>query len=254
MAGHSKWHSIKHKKGKEDAKRGKLFGKLAHKISVAAREGGGDPDLNPALATAIDTARKNSLPMDNIKRAIAKGTGELKGAGALEELTFEGYGADGVAVIVEVLTDNRNRAAAEVRKVFTRAGGKLGETGSVAWIFEAKGIFLINRTEEHDEEELLEIALEAGADDLDTEDGESWEIVCEVEQFGSVQSALAAHGIDTESAEITMVPKNTIELDLEGAKKVLRLIDALEEIDDVGDVYANFDIPATVLEEVAASL
>ncbi|HEY5530849.1 MAG TPA: YebC/PmpR family DNA-binding transcriptional regulator [Candidatus Anoxymicrobiaceae bacterium] len=254
MSGHSKWHSIKHKKGKEDAKRGQLFGKLAHKITVAAREGGGNPDANAALATAIETARKYSLPMDNIKRAIAKGTGELKGAGALEEMSFEGYAEGGVAVIVEVLTDNRNRAASEVRRAFTRAGARLGETGSVAWIFEKKGVFLVKKDPAHDEDELLEIALEAGADDLTSEDEESWEIVCDVEQFRSVRDALAEHGIEAESSEITMVPKNTIKLDRDSAKKVLRLIDSLEEIDDVGEVYANFDIPDEILEEEAASL
>ncbi len=253
MSGHSKWHSIKHKKGKEDAKRGKLFGKLSQKITVAAREGGGNPDANPALATAIETARKYSLPMDNIKRAIAKGTGELKG-GQLEQMSFEGYAADGVAVIVEVLTDNRNRASSEVRHVFTKAGARLGETGSVAWIFERKGVFLVKQDPEHDEEELLEIALEAGADDLKAEGEDYWEIVCDVEQFRSVRDGLASHGIEAESAEITMVPKNTIKLNREGARKLLKLIDALEELDDVSDVYANFDIPDEILEEEAASL
>lgn len=252
MSGHSKWHSIKHKKGKEDAKRGQLFGKLAHKITVAAREGGGNPDGNPALATAIETARKYSLPMDNIKRAIAKGTGELKG-GQLEQMSFEGYAADGVAVIVEVVTDNRNRASSEVRHVFTKTGARLGETGSVAWIFERKGVFLVGMDPAHDEEELLEIALEAGADDLSGE-GEHWEIVCDVEQFRNVRDGLASHGIEAESAEVTMLPKNTIKLNREGARKVLRLIEALEELDDVSDVYANFDIPDEILEEEAASL
>jgi YebC/PmpR family DNA-binding regulatory protein len=253
MSGHSKWHSIKHKKGKEDAKRGKLFGKLSQKITVAAREGGGNPDANPALATAIETARKYSLPMDNIKRAIAKGTGELKG-GQLEQMSFEGYAADGVAVIVEVLTDNRNRASSEVRHVFTKAGARLGETGSVAWIFERKGVFLVKQDPEHDEEELLEVALEAGADDLKAEGEEYWEIVCDVEHFRSVRDGLASHGIEAESSDITMMPKNTIKLDRDGARKVLKLIDALEELDDVSDVYANFDIPDEILEEEAASL
>ncbi len=254
MSGHSKWHSIKHKKSKEDAKRGKLFGQLAHKIAVAAREGGGNPDANPALATAIETARKYSLPMDNIKRAIAKGTGELKGGGQLEQMSFEGYAADGVAVIVEVLTDNRNRAASEVRHVFTKQNARLGETGSVAWMFERKGVFLVKKSPEHDEDELLEIALEAGADDLKAEGEDYWEIICDVEQFRSVRDALAGHGIEPESAEITMLPKTTVKLDRDGARKVLRLIEALEELDDVGEVYANFDIPDEILEEEAASL
>lgn len=251
MSGHSKWHSIKHKKGKEDAKRGQLFGKLSHRITIAAREGGGNPEANASLAHEIEAARSYSMPMDNIKRAIAKGTGELSG-GSLDRMTFEGYGEGGVAIIVDVLTDNRNRTTAEVRKVFTRAGARLGETGSVAWIFEKKGVFLIKQTPEHDEDELLELALDAGADDLKAE-GDYWEIVCDIEHFGKVRDTLKNAGIETESAELTMMPKNTIALDADGARKVLRLIDALEELDDVSDVYANFDIPDEVLEEEAAS-
>jgi YebC/PmpR family DNA-binding regulatory protein len=247
MSGHSKWHSIKHKKGKEDAKRGQLFSKLSHRITIAAREGGGNPDANAMLANEIEAARKVSMPMDNIKRAIAKGTGELAG-GHLEEMTFEGYGEGGVAVIVDVLTDNRNRTSADVRRVFTRANARLGETGSVAWIFEKKGVFLIKRTPEHDEEELLTIALDAGADDL-RDEGDYWEIVCDIEEFGQVRDALKEAAIETESAELTMVPKNTIAVGQDGARKLLRLIDALEDLDDVTEVYANFDIPDEVLEE-----
>jgi YebC/PmpR family DNA-binding regulatory protein len=250
MSGHSKWHSIKHKKGKEDARRGQLFSKLSHRITIAAREGGGSPEANATLANEIEAARKVSMPMDNIKRAIAKGTGELAG-GQLESMTFEGYAQAGVAVIVDVLTDNRNRTSADVRKVFNRAGARLGETGSVAWMFEKRGMFLIKQTPEHDEDELLDIALDAGADDLLSE-GDYWEIVCDIDQFGKVRDALKAAGITTESGEVTMVPKNTIQLDGEGAKKVLRLIDALEDIDDVTEVYANFDIPDEVLEAEAA--
>ncbi len=250
MSGHSKWHSIKHKKGKEDAKRGQLFSKLSHRITIAAREGGGNPDANASLAHEIEAARGYSMPMDNIKRAIAKGTGELTG-GQLERMTFEGYGEGGVAIIADVLTDNRNRTTAEVRKVFARAGAHLGETGSVAWIFEKKGVFLIKQTPEHDEDELLGIALDAGADDLKGEGG-YWEIVCDIENFARVRNGLKDAGIETESAELTMMPKNTIQLDRDGAKKVLRLIDALEDLDDVNDVYANFDIPDEVLEEEAA--
>jgi YebC/PmpR family DNA-binding regulatory protein len=250
MSGHSKWHSIKHKKGKEDAKRGQLFSKLSHRITIAAREGGGNPDANAMLANEIEAARKVSMPMDNIKRAIAKGTGELAG-GHLEEMTFEGYAEAGVAVIVDVLTDNRNRTSADVRRAFTRAGARLGETGSVAWIFEKKGLFLIKTTPEHDEDELLAIALDAGADDLKDE-GDYWEIVCDIEEFGKVRDALKAADIETESAELTMVPKNTITLDGDAAKKVLRLIDALEDLDDVTDVFANFDIPDEVLEAEAS--
>jgi len=252
MSGHSKWHSIKHKKGKEDAKRGQLFSKLSHRITIAAREGGGSPESNATLANEIETARKYSMPMDNIKRAIAKGTGEL-GGGQLEHMLFEGYGAGGVAIIADVLTDNRNRAAADVRKVFTRAGARVGESGSVAWMFEKKGLFLIKNTPEHDEDELLDIALEAGAEDLKSE-GDYFEIVCEIESFASVRDALKAADVETESAELTMVPKNTILLDRDGARKVLRLIDLLEELDDVTEVYANFDIPDEVLEEEASSI
>lgn len=250
MSGHSKWHSIKHKKGKEDARRGQLFSKLSHRITIAAREGGGNPDANAALANEIEAARKVSMPMDNIKRAIAKGTGELSG-GQLEQMTFEGYGDAGVAVIVEVLTDNRNRTAAEVRKAFTRAGARLGETGSVAWIFEKKGVFLLKQDPAHDEDELLELALEAGADDLKPE-GDYWEIVCDIEAFGRVRDALKDAGIETESARLTMVPKNTVKVDGDSARKVLRLIDGLEDLDDVTDVHANFDIPDEVLEEELA--
>jgi YebC/PmpR family DNA-binding regulatory protein len=250
MSGHSKWHSIKHKKGKEDAKRGQLFSKLSHRITIAAREGGGNPEANASLAHEIEAARSYSMPMDNIKRAIAKGTGELLG-GQLEHMTFEGYGVDGVAIIADVLTDNRNRTTAEVRKVFTRAGARLGETGSVAWIFEKKGLFLIKQSPEHDEDELLDIALDGGADDLKGE-GDYWEIVCDIENFAKVRDSLKGAGVETESAELTMVPKNTVKLDREGARKILRLIDALEELDDVNEVYANFDIPDEVLEEEAA--
>ena len=250
MSGHSKWHSIKHKKGKEDAKRGQLFGKLSHRITIAAREGGGNPEANATLAHEIEAARGYSMPMDNIKRAIAKGTGELSG-GQLEHMTFEGYGEAGTAIIVDVLTDNRNRTSAEVRKAFTRAGARLGETGSVAWIFEKKGVFLIKQSPEHDEDELLTIALDAGADDLKGE-GDYWEIVSDIGDFARVRDSLKEAGIEVESAELTMVPKNTVQLDADGARKVLRLIDALEDLDDVNDVYANFDIPDEVLEEEAA--
>jgi YebC/PmpR family DNA-binding regulatory protein len=250
MSGHSKWHSIKHKKGREDAKRGQLFSKLSQKITVAAREGGGNPDSNPTLASAVETARSYSMPNDNIKRAIAKGTGELAGGG-LESMSFEGYGEGGVAILVEVLTDNRNRATSGVRRAFTRAGGNLGEAGCVSWIFEKKGVVLIKQDPRHDEDELLTIALEAGADDLRSE-GEYWEIVSDVEHFRSVKESLAAAGIEPESTELTMFPKTTVPLDRDKAKKVLRLVEALEDLDDVHDVYANFDIPDEVLEEVAS--
>ena len=252
MSGHSKWHSIKHKKAKEDQKRGKLFSKLSHQITVAAREGGGNPDSNPALSTAIDNARSYSMPMENIKRAIAKGTGELAG-GQLEQMNFEGYAAGGVAVMVEVLTDNRNRTAAAVRKVFSRSGAKLGESGSVGWIFEKKGLVVVPRQAGYDEDEILDVALDAGADDISAE-GDRWEIVTDVAHLRAVRESLEAAGIKPESVELTMIPKNTVKLDRENAKKVLRLIEALEEINEVGEVYANFDIPDEVLEEEAARL
>ena len=252
MSGHSKWHSIKHKKGKEDARRGQLFSKLSQKIMVAAREGGGNPDSNPTLASAIETARSYSMPMDNVKRAIAKGTGELPGV-QVENMSFEGYGEGGVAILVEVITDNRNRAASEVRRAFTRAGGRLGELGSVAWLFEKKGVVLIRKDSSRDEDELLDIALEAGADDLKSEGDDYWEIVTDVEHFRAVKDSLAAAGIESESSELTMVPKTTVPLQSDGAKKVMRLVEALEDLDDVHDVYANFDIPDELLEEIASS-
>lgn len=252
MSGHSKWHSIKHKKSKEDAKRGQLFGKLSQKITVAARIGGGNPDANPALASAIELARSYSMPMENIKRAIAKGTGEASGGAQLEPVSFEGYGEGGVAILVEALTDNRNRTTSDVRRVFTRAGGRLGEAGSVAWIFEKKGVFLVRKDQVPDEEELLAIALEGGADDMKSEGDDYWEIVTDVEHFRSVRDKLAEAGVEPESAELTMFPKTTVKLDRDGARKVLRLVEALEELDDVHDVYANFDIPDEVMEEMAS--
>lgn len=248
MSGHSKWSSIKHKKSKEDAKRGQLFSKLSQKIIIAAREGGGNPDANPALAGAIETARSYSMPLDNIKRAIARGTGELSG-GQLEKLNFEGYGDGGVAIMVEALTDNRNRATSEVRRAFVKAGGSLGELGCVSWIFEKMGLILIKKDPSHDEEELLDIALEAGADDLKSE-GDYWELVSDVEHFQKVKERLAEAGIEMESSQLTMFPKSTVKLDRVNAKKVLRLIESLEEIDDVHDVYSNFDIPDDILEEI----
>lgn len=252
MSGHSKWHSIKHKKGKEDARRGQLFGKLSQKITIAAREGGGNPEANAALATAIETARSHSVPMENIKRAIGRGTGELAG-GQLEHFNFEGYGDGGVAILVEVLTDNRNRAVSEVRKVFNKAGARLGEAGSVAWIFEKKGLVLVRKDSGHDEEELLDIALEAGADDLKAEGDEFWEIVTDVEHFQSLKESLVESGIQAESADLTRFPKNTVPVARDSARKIIRLVEALEELDDVHEVYANFDIPDEVMDEIASS-
>ena len=250
MSGHSKWSSIKHKKAKEDAKRGRIFSKMSQKIILAAREGGGDPETNPTLASAIDTAKSYSMPNDNIKRAIKRGTGELGGA-KLEQMTFEGYGANGVAILVDVLTDNRNRASSDIRHIFTRVGGSLGTVGCVSWVFEKKGVILIPKDSDHDEEELLMIAMEAGADDLLSE-RDYWEVVTDVEHFGGVKKALEDQGIEFESAQLTMFPKNTVTLAKEDARKVLRLVEELEELDDVHDVYSNFDIPDEVLEEVSS--
>lgn len=252
MSGHSKWSTIKRKKGKEDAKKGQIFSKLSQKIIMAAREGGGDPSTNSALANAIENAKSQSMPMENIKRAIARGTGEL-GGGELERMNFEGYGEGGVALMVEVLTDNKNRAASQVRYVFSKRGGRLGEAGSVSWIFEKKGVFLVRRDDSLDEDKLLTIALEGGADDLDSEGEDYWEITCAVEHFNDVKKALAAAGIEPESAELTMFPKTTVTLDRDSARKVLKLIEELEDLDDVSDVYSNFDVPEEVLEEITSA-
>jgi YebC/PmpR family DNA-binding regulatory protein len=249
MSGHSKWATIKHKKGAKDAKRGALFGKLIRAIEVAARQGGSDPAGNATLATMIAKARAASVPMDNIDRAIKRGAGELDGV-SYESITYEGYGPDGVAMLVEVLTDNRNRAASDVRSTFSRNGGNLGEPGSVAWIFSERGIVQV-AAGSVSEDRLLEVALDAGASDLDTE-GEIWEIVCEPRVLNGLRAALEGAGVPVESAELSMIPSTTIALDAHNAGRVLRLVDALEELDDVQNVYANFDIPEDVLESLAS--
>ena len=250
MSGHSKWSSIKHKKGAADAKRGKLFSKLSRAIIVAAREGGGDPDGNLALQNAIEKARSYSMPKDNIDRAIAKGAGTDADADAYETVVYEGYGANGVAVLVEALTDNRNRTAADVRHLFAKNDGNLGATGAVAWLFERMGVVMV-AGDGLDEDELMLAAAEGGAEDVE-QDGSSFRITCAVEDLANVRTAVEAGGFTVESAEVTMVPKTTVEVDDEGAaKKIVRLMDALEENDDVQDVYANFDIPERVLEVVA---
>jgi YebC/PmpR family DNA-binding regulatory protein len=249
MSGHSKWSSIKHKKGAEDAKRGQMFSKLSRAIIVAAREGGGNPDMNNALANAIEKAKSYSMPKDNIERAIKRGTGEGSGAD-LENILYEGYATNGVAVMVDIMTDNRNRAASDIRRIFTRTGGSLGASGSVAWIFEKKGNIIVNKDSGVDEDVLLETALEAGAEDMNTEE-DHWEIVTNVESFRPVAGALQAAGIEVASAEVTMLPRSTVKLDKESAKKVLRLVDALEDYEDVQEVYANFDIPDEVLAEIS---
>ncbi len=251
MSGHSKWSSIKHKKGAADAKRGKLFSKLTRAIIVAAREGGPDPAANLALQNAIEKARSYSMPKDNIERAIARGSGAGADTETFEHIVYEGYGPNGVAIIAEALTDNRNRTASDVRHVFTKNDGNLGTTGAVAWLFERRGIVMVD-ADRADEDSVTLAAAEGGAEDV-TQDGSSFEVTTSPEALSSVREALEGAGIEVESAETTMVPKTTIELDDEAAaRKTLRLIDALEELDDVSEVYANFDIPERVLEAVAS--
>lgn len=247
MAGHSKWANIKHRKGRQDAKRGKLFGKLAKAIEVAAREGGGNPDFNPTLATAIDKAKTASMPNDNIERAIKRGTGEVEGA-VYEEIFYEGYGPGGVALYVHVLTDNRNRAASDVRSTFTRHNGSLGEPGSVAYLFDQKGLILAKG----DEEDVMLTALDAGADDIRDGGGGSFEVITDAGVMREVRSSLEEEGIEIESADVTQLPSNTVPVEESEAKKLLRLIDALDELDDVQDVFSNYDIDDSVMETVLA--
>jgi YebC/PmpR family DNA-binding regulatory protein len=250
MSGHSKWSTIKHKKGAADAKRGKLFSKLTRAIIVAAKEGGPDPGGNLALQNAVEKARANSMPKDNIDRAIAKGAGTDGGAEQYETVVYEGYGPAGVAVIVEALTDNRNRTAGEVRHIFDKNDGNLGTSGSVTWLFERRGLVLV-AADGADEDELTLAAAEGGADDVAL-DGSSYQVLSAAEELATVREAVAGAGFEVESAELTMLPKTTVAVEDENeAKKVLRLIDQLEENDDVQEVYANFDIPEGVLEAVA---
>jgi len=248
MSGHSKWSTIKRKKGAADAKRGALFGKLSKAITIAAREGGGDADMNPALGMAVQKAKEGNMPNDNIQRAIDKGTGAGADAAMIERITYEGYAPGGVAVLVEVLTDNRNRAASDVRYVFSKNGGKLGTSGSVSYMFERKGVILVP-INEVDEDELMELALEAGAEDVEVSESD-YRVVTAPEDFVTVRQNLAEAGVAYENAEITMQPQNSIDLDASTAKQTLRLIDALEENDDVQEVYANFDISDEVMAEV----
>jgi len=249
VSGHSKWSSIKHKKGAADAKRGQLFSKLSRAIIVAAREGGPDPEGNATLATAIQKARDNSMPKDNIERAIARGTGAGIDGEAYETVTYEGYGPNGVAVLVEAVTDNRNRTAADIRHIFAKNDGNLGTSGAVGWLFERKGVILV--AESADEEDVMLVAADAGAEDVSRE-GSSYEVICAPDDLQVVRAALEEAGIEVESAELTMLPKTTIQIEDEAAaRKLLRLMDALDENDDVQDVYANFDIPEGILQAVA---
>ena len=251
MSGHSKWSSIKHKKGAADVKRGKLFSKLSRAIIVAAREGGPDPAANLALQNAVEKARSYSMPKDNIERAIARGAGETSDGSSFETVVYEGYGPEGVAVLVEALTDNRNRTASEVRFLFSKHGGNLGATGAVAWQFERRGVVLVT-ADEVDEDELLLVAADAGADDVER-DGSTYQVSCAPESLGAVREAVGVAGYAVESAELSMVPKTTVEISDEAvAKKIVRLVEGLEDNDDVQDVFANFDIPEQVLEAVAS--
>jgi YebC/PmpR family DNA-binding regulatory protein len=240
MAGHSHWANISRKKSLVDNKRGKLWSKLSKAIIVAARIGGGDQDMNLKLRYAVDSARAVSMPKENIIRAIKKGTGELEG-GNLEEILYEGYGPGGVAVLCEILTDNRNRTAGEIRKVFELADGRLGETGCVSWMFNRKGMFVIP-TSKIDEDALMELALEAGADDV-KRDGDSFEVICDPGVFQAVSDTLRAKGLEPEAAEITRIPSSTVDLDAEMGRKVLKLMEKLDDHDDVQRVMANFNIP-----------
>ena len=246
MAGHSHWAKIKRAKASNDAKRGRVWSKLARKIIVAARVGGGKPDENLQLRYAIDEAKAENMPNDTIDRAIKKGTGELGGE-AYEPVTYEGYGPGGVAFLIDCLTDNRNRTAPEMRKIFERSGGQLGATNCVAWMFEHKGSLVVS-ADRIDEDALVEIAVEAGADDVQA-DGDVYEVVCSPAAFSAVKQALADQNVETESAELAMLPRNTVQVDAEGARKVLALMEAFEDHDDVQNVYANFDIPDEVMAE-----
>ncbi len=250
MSGHSKWANIKHKKAKEDAKRGKVFSKAAKEITVAARIGGGDPDMNARLRHAIDRARALNMAKDNIERAIRKGTGEGGGA-QFESVSYEGYGPAGVAVLVEVVTDNRNRTVAEVRHAFSKNKGNLGETGCVSWMFESKGYITVPKFAAT-EERIMEIALEAAADDV-RDGGDQWEVITDPGQYGEVLKCLTEKGLSVEFSEVTMIPKNTLKISGKEAEQMLRLMEMLEESDDVQNVYANFDLEEAEMERLAAA-
>lgn len=248
MSGHSKWSSIKHKKGAADAKRGKIFTKLIKEITVAARMGGGDPDGNPRLRTAIAAAKAENMPKENIERGIKKGTGELEGV-SYEEMTYDGYGPGGVAVLVECLTDNKNRTVAEVKHLFERHGGNLGEPGCVSWMFEKKGLIVFEKNKV-DEEQLLDLALEAGAEDVSEEEFQ-FEVITDIASFEPVKKAVDDAGLGYNLAEITMIPSSTITLEAKKAQQMFNLMEGLEDNDDVSHVYANFDIPDDIMENLS---
>lgn len=246
MSGHSKWASIKHKKAATDAKRGKLFTKIIKELTVAARHGGGNQDANPRLRVAIQHAKDANMPQDNIERAIKKGTGELPGV-TYEEVAYEGYGPKGIAIMIEALTDNKNRTTSEVRNLFAKKGGNMAGSGSVSWIFEKKGYFLVKKGEVN-EDKLMSIALEAGAEDF-TDEGDSFAIKTQPQDFEKVRQALKEKGVNTDAAELTMIPKSTIKIsEKPTAEQVLALIESLEDHDDVQHVYANFDIPDELIK------
>jgi YebC/PmpR family DNA-binding regulatory protein len=249
MSGHSRWAGIKHKKAIIDAKKGKVFTRVAREITVAARTGGGKPDSNPRLRKAIEDAKAVNMPQENVKRAIQKGTGEIPGV-IIEEVTYEGYGPSGVAVIIEGTTDNKNRTTSEIRKMLADAGGSLGESGSVSWMFETKGDILVPKKGQ-DEEALTNLAIELGAEDIKTDDDENFEILTAPADFETIKSKLEAGKITIASAEVTMIPKNTVSLEGDAAKLCLELMDALDSHDDVKTTYANFDISKEVMEKIA---
>ncbi len=248
MSGHSKWSSIKHKKAAADAKRGKVFTRLIKEIAVAAREGGGDQDANPRLRAAVNNAKAQNMPNDTIERGIKRGTGQLPGAN-YEEIIYEGYGPKGVAIIVEVVTDNRNRSTADLRFILSKHGGNMGERGCVSWMFDKKGLIVVDK-EKVDEDELMMIALEAGAEDIETE-GDSFEIITAPEDFESVKNAIEEAEIEADLAEVSMIPQTTVKLDGKEALQLLKIMERLEEHDDVQNVYSNFDIPDDIIEQAA---
>ena len=249
MSGHSKWSSIKHKKGAADAKRGRIFTKIIREISVAARAGGGDPDGNPRLRTAIAAAKAENMPKDNIERAIKKGTGELEGT-HYEESVLEGYGPNGVAILVDLMTDNKNRTIAELRHAFTKYNGNIGSTGCVAWMFDKKGLISFDK-EKVDEDKLMEVALDSGAEDINDE-GTTLEVITDPNNFEAVKEALDKNGLQYIYAKISMIPQNTVKLNEKEAEQVLRLMEALEDSDDVQSVNANFDIPDDIMEKITS--
>jgi YebC/PmpR family DNA-binding regulatory protein len=251
VAGHSKWAQIKHKKAQVDAKKGKIFTKIVKEISVAARLGGGDPEKNPRLRLAIDRAREVNMPSDNIKRAIMKGTGELPGT-SYEEIVYEGYGPGGVALLIEVMTDNKNRTVSEIRHLLSKHGGSLGESGCVSWIFEKKGYILIDK-KAVDEDTLLSVALDAGAEDLKNDEKEdNYEIIVPPDKLKEVKNAIEQAGINVSMAEVTMLPKNYVPVEGSVAEQMIKLMEALEEHDDVQNVYANFDMPEEAMSKVSS--